>query len=223
MDTGILPTFCHIHDVWPWAGHLISLNLNPLLCIMGDNSIYLIVLFLMIKWIISNQVLKLRASLIAQLVKIWLQCRRPQFDPWVGKICWRRDRLPTPVLLGFPCGSAGKESCNVRDLGSIPGLGRSPGEGKGCSLQYSCLENPMEACWAALWTSHISLDLTVKYQSLSSVRLLGTPWTVACQAPLSKYLQSSQRKRLANGWLGSIRTSAWWKEATRHLSEGHLL
>ena len=34
----------------------------------------------------------------------------PWFDSWVGKICWRRDRLPTPVFLGFPCGSAGKES-----------------------------------------------------------------------------------------------------------------
>ena len=46
----------------------------------------------------------------------------------VGKICWRRDRLPTPAFLGFPCGSAGKEStCNVGDLGWIPGLGRSPG------------------------------------------------------------------------------------------------
>ena len=60
------------------------------------------------------------------------------------KIRWRRDRLPTPVCLGFPCGSAGKEStCNVRDLGLIPGLGRSPGEGKGYPLQYSGLENPM--------------------------------------------------------------------------------
>jgi len=46
--------------------------------------------------------------------------------------------------LGFPCGSAGKEStCNVGDLGSIPGLGRSPGEGKGYPLQYSGLENAM--------------------------------------------------------------------------------
>ena len=43
----------------------------------------------------------------------------------------RRDRLPTPVFLGFPCGSAGKEyTCNVGDLGSIPGLGRLPGEGE---------------------------------------------------------------------------------------------
>ena len=57
----------------------------------------------------------------------------------------RRDRLPTPVFLGFPGGSAGKESaCNVGDLGSIPGLGRSPGEGKGYLLQYSSLENSMD-------------------------------------------------------------------------------
>ena len=45
----------------------------------------------------------------------------------------------------FPGGSAGKEStCNVGHLGSIPGLGRSPGEGRGYSLQYSGLENPMD-------------------------------------------------------------------------------
>ena len=47
--------------------------------------------------------------------------------------------------LGFPCGSAGKEpACNVGDLGLIPGLGRSPGEGKGYPLQYSDLENSMD-------------------------------------------------------------------------------
>ena len=46
---------------------------------------------------------------------------------------------------GFPCGSAGKESaCNAGDLGLIPGLGRSPGEGKGHPLQYSGLENSMD-------------------------------------------------------------------------------
>ena len=54
------------------------------------------------------------------------------------------DRLPTPVFLGFPSGSTGKESaCNAGDLGSIPGLGRSPGEGKGYPLQYSVPENSM--------------------------------------------------------------------------------
>ena len=46
-------------------------------------------------------------------------------DSWVGKIHWKRDRLPTPVFLGFPCGSAGEEStCSVGDQGLIPGLGR---------------------------------------------------------------------------------------------------
>jgi len=45
----------------------------------------------------------------------------------------------------FPCSSAGKEStCNVGDLGSIPGLERSLGEGKGYPLQYSGLENSMD-------------------------------------------------------------------------------
>ena len=45
----------------------------------------------------------------------------------------------------LPCGSAGKESaCNAGDLGLIPGLGRSPGEGKGYPLQYSGLENSMD-------------------------------------------------------------------------------
>ena len=47
--------------------------------------------------------------------------------------------------MGFPCGSAGKEAaCNVGDLGSVPGLGRSPGEGKGYPLQYNGLENSMD-------------------------------------------------------------------------------
>ena len=49
------------------------------------------------------------------------------------------------MLWGFPGGSAGKESAlNVGDLGSIPGLGRSPGEGNGYPPQYSDLENSMD-------------------------------------------------------------------------------
>ena len=48
-------------------------------------------------------------------------------------------------LLGFPGGSDGKASAsNAGDLDSIPGLGRSPGEGNGTPLQYSCLENPID-------------------------------------------------------------------------------
>ena len=53
--------------------------------------------------------------------------------------------------LDFPCGSNGKASAyNVGDPGSIPGWGRSPGEGNGNPLQYSCLENPMDGrAWLA--------------------------------------------------------------------------
>ena len=51
--------------------------------------------------------------------------------------------MPYFYFLGFPGGSQGKASaCNVGHLGSIPGLGRSPGEGNGNRLQYSYLENP---------------------------------------------------------------------------------
>ena len=68
-----------------------------------------------------------------------------QFNSWVRKICRRRDRLPTPVFLGFASGSDGKEpACNTEDLGLIPGLGRFPGEGNSYPLQYSGLENPMD-------------------------------------------------------------------------------
>ena len=74
-------------------------------------------------------------------------CRagEPQFNSWVRKILWRRDRIPTPVFLGFPCDSPNKEhACNAGDLGKIPGLGRSPGEGKSYPPQYSGLENSMD-------------------------------------------------------------------------------
>ena len=55
------------------------------------------------------------------------------------------------MYVGFPHSSVGKESaCNAGDPGSIPGLGRSPGEGNGNPLQYSCLENPMDrGAWRA--------------------------------------------------------------------------
>ena len=54
-------------------------------------------------------------------------------------------------LWGFPCSSVSKESaCSAGDRGSIPGSGRSPGEGNGNALQYSCLENPMNRrAWQA--------------------------------------------------------------------------
>ena len=84
-------------------------------------------------------------NLIAQLVKNPPAMQETLVASWVRKIPWRRDRLPTPVFWGLPCGSAGKEStCNVGDLSSIPGLGRSPGEGNCYPLQYSGLENSLD-------------------------------------------------------------------------------
>ena len=80
-------------------------------------------------------------------------------------------------LLGFPCGAAGKKStCNVRDLGSILGLGRSPGEGKGYPLQYSGLENSMDCIVHGVtksqaWLSdfHFTTPLLVKNSPLCKV------------------------------------------------------
>ena len=73
------------------------------------------------------------------------QCRRSRFDSWVRKIHWRKERLPTPVFSGFPCGSAGKEStCNAGDLGLIPVL-EDPLE-KGKAMHSSIL------AWRIPWT-----------------------------------------------------------------------
>ena len=82
--------------------------------------------------------------MIAQLVKN-LPSMKETLVLFLGREDpWRRDKLPTPVFLGFPGGSSSKGSiCNVGDLDSIPGLGRS-GEGSGYPLQYSGLENSMD-------------------------------------------------------------------------------
>ena len=75
----------------------------------------------------------LGASLVVQGLRISLPMQGCRSDPWSGN------------LGGFPGNSTGKEStCNVGDLGSIPGLGRSPAEGNGYPLQYSGLENSMD-------------------------------------------------------------------------------
>ena len=68
-------------------------------------------------------------------------------------------------ILGFPDSSVGKESsCNTGDPGSIPGLGRSPGEGKGYPLQYSGLENSMDCTHKeSAPTEWLSLSLLGKY------------------------------------------------------------
>ena len=69
---------------------------------------------------------------------------------------------------GFPGGSSGKESaCNPGDLGSIPGFGRSPGEGKGYPLQYSGLENPMDCRKESDTAEQLSLHFTSEVNGLS--------------------------------------------------------
>ena len=75
-------------------------------------------------------------------------------------------RLPFSILV-FPCGSAGKEStCNVGDLSSVPGLGRSPGEGKGYPLHCSGLENSMD------WVVH---GVAKRWTQLSDFHFLYFP------------------------------------------------
>ena len=81
--------------------------------------------------------------------------------------------MTAKIPLGFPCGSAGKEfACNVGDLGSFPGLGRSPGEEKGYTLQYAGLQNSMD-CIARPWdckeldrTEQLSLWIPLDYNIL---------------------------------------------------------
>jgi len=68
-----------------------------------------------------------------------------RYDFELFSLCLVARDFSLPLYLCLLCGSAGKEpACNAGDLGSIPGLGRSPGEGKGYTLQYSSLENSMD-------------------------------------------------------------------------------
>ena len=84
-----------------------------------------------------------RASLVAQLVKNLPAMR----ETWVRSLGWEdpleKGKATYSSILGLPGCSDGKESaCNAGGLGSIPRLGRSPGEENDNLLQYSCLENP---------------------------------------------------------------------------------
>ena len=104
---------------------------------------------------------------------------------WRGGINWEV-AINIYTLLGFPGGSAGKESaCNAGDLGSVPGLGRSPGEGNSYPLQYSGLENSMDCIVHGIEKSQTRLSFSFftflgdsdSKESTCSVGDLGSfPW-----------------------------------------------
>ena len=127
---------------------------------------------------------------------------RPWFDFWVGTIHWRRVRLPTPVFLGFPCGSAGKESaCNAGDLGSIPGLGRSLGEEKGYPLQYPGLYT-VYSPW-----SHKELDSTEWFFTFTFLTDAGKHWR---QEKGTKDEMGGWHDRLNGHWVWAS-SGRWWR------------
>ena len=100
----------------------------------------------------------------------------PGFNSWVGKIHRKRDRLPTPVFLGFPCGLAGKEStCNAGDLSLIPGL--IPGL-RSSSWRRKRLPTPV--FWPGEFHGPCSPGLkesdTTERLSLHFMRKQGLPW-----------------------------------------------
>ena len=101
-------------------------------------------------------------------------------------------------MLGFPDGSAGKESArnagDTGDAGSVPGSGRSPGEGNGNPLQYSCLENPMH--WGA-WRATLYKELH-RIDRLNAVYICGQgtilfALTVALKIAVAGCSQRSRR------------------------------
>ena len=88
------------------------------------------------KWKMKNSMTFLNCPNLSKLIHTTFSNTRSQLK----SLC-----INLITIMGFPGSSEVKASaCNVGDLGSIPGSGRSPGEGNGNPLQYSCLENPME-------------------------------------------------------------------------------
>ena len=131
-------------------------------------------------------------SLIAQLVKNppAFQGTLVQFLGWEDLL--EKDRLPTLIFLGFPCGSTGKEStCNVGDLGSILRLGRSPGEEKGYPHQYGleksldCIVHGVAKTWTRLSDFHS--QASDSQETLSGFIYAGWNVTLECYSSAHKH------------------------------------
>ena len=109
-------------------------------------------------------------------------------------------QLGGALKLGFPCGSAGKEfACNAGDLGSVPVLGRSLGEGKGYPLQYSGLKNSMD------YTVH---GIAKSWTRLSEFHSLSLIWSLMCfslKVELISLEHSISKRRIR----GSIFLPTW--------------
>ena len=145
-----------------------------------------------------------------------MQCGRPGFDPWVGKIPWRRERLPTPVFWpgefhglynpwgckeldmterlslhftmdqeGFPCASVVKNlPANAGDTSSIPGRGRSPGEGSSILEYILAWKNFMDrGTWQAIGVAKES-DMTEQLKNKNKQLLISKGF---CVSPWAQY------------------------------------
>ena len=143
----------------------------------------------------------------------------PQFNSWVGKIPWRRDSLPSIVCLGFHGGSDDKESaCNMRDLGSIPGLRKSPGGGHGNPFQYSCLENPHGqsslagyspwGCKESYMTEKLS---TARNKPMCQSRFRNMYLIVNWQVYLTLTWHSPYQEVILKVWVSNAITRCWCK------------
>ena len=110
---------------------------------------------------------------------------------------WMDEKITVPIcniILGFPGGSDSKASAySVGDLGSIPGLGRSPGEGNGNPLRYSCLENSMD--WILL--SCKKERIWVHSSQLDEPRFCYTEW-------------SELEKHIINVYIWNVEKWYWW-------------
>ena len=115
---------------------------------------------------------KHEAPLIAQLVKNLPAMQETSVRFQSQEDLLEKGQATHPVFLGFPCGPAGKEStCNEGDLGLIPGLGRSPGDGKGYPRQCSGLENSMDCIGHGVTKSWKQLG-NIHFSSLHSINMM---------------------------------------------------
>ena len=125
-------------------------------------------------------------------------------------MCWRRDRLPTPIFLGFPGSSPGKEStCNAGDPGSIPGLRRSPGEGIGYPLQYSWVSLVAQTvAWRVKASTYEFSGGSISKKSACNV---GDPGLIACSGRFPWRREEEDGYPLQYSCLeNSMDKGTWW-------------